>query len=73
MKCSLCEDESEEESECHLLRCPKIVAEIKDPRNITNATYEDIFSDNIDTQVNITKIFNEVLKVRKVLIHNKKN
>ena len=40
MKCSLCEDDdSQEETEVHLLRCVKILAEIKDNFNIASATY----------------------------------
>ena len=73
MKCSLCEDDSQEETEIHLLKCVKILAEIKNTLDITSAKYGDIFSENIEDQVTITKTFNEVLKIRKVLLHNMRN
>ena len=69
MYCSLCKNESEDESEIHLLKCSVIRQEIK--IDITKASYEHIFSDNIDNQVYITKIFNQVFKTRKILLHKK--
>ena len=67
MLCSLCKDDSEEETELHLLKCPKILDETKDDIDITEAKYEDIFSNDLDDQVVITKIFKEVLKAKKLL------
>ena len=62
MLCSLCKDESEEESEPHLLRCSKILSEVKNDIDVINAKYGNIFSDNIEDQVKTTKIFSKVLK-----------
>ena len=69
MYCSLCKDESEEESEIHLLKCSVIRREIN--MDISHAKYENIFSDNIEDQVSITKVYNQVIKTRKNLIHKK--
>ena len=70
MKCSLCESSSEEESETHLLKCTKIHENIdaKDVIVLKNAKYEHIFSNNIDDQVTITKIFAKVFKTRNILL-----
>ena len=65
MYCSLCKN-NEEESEQHLLKCSKIL-EIIDDRSITNAIYKDIFSNNLEDQVRITKIFAKVAKCRQTL------
>ena len=73
MLCSLCKDESEEESEPHLLRCSKILSEVKNDIDVINAKYGNIFSDNIEDQVKITKIFSKVFKAKKVLTHKMKN
>ena len=68
MSCNLCKNESEEESEIHLLKCPKILEEVD--TDIHNAKYEDIFSDDIEKQLTITKIFMKVFKTKKVLLNN---
>ena len=67
MYCSLCQDKSEEESEEHLLNCIKILENLDDPTESENATYSDIFSNNLDDQVKITKIFAKIVKTRKRL------
>ena len=71
MTCSLCDDASQEETEIHLLKCKKITDQIKNNFDIANATYEDIFSESIEAQLHITKMFNEVFKMKKVLLHKK--
>ena len=38
-----------------------------------DAKYEDIYSDDIENQVAIIKIFSQVLKERKVILHRMKN
>ena len=68
MQCSLCEDENEEESEIHLLKFEKIREKIGSKANLADARYENIFSDNIDEQVAITKIFDQVFKTKKILM-----
>ena len=67
MYCSLCQDKSEEESEEHLLNCIKILENLDNPTEVENATYSDIFSNNLDDQVKITKIFAKIVKTRKRL------
>ena len=65
MYCSLCKNK-EEESEQHLLKCSKILEGIDD-HSIKNAVYKDIFSNNLEDQVRITKIFSKVVKCRQTL------
>ena len=68
MQCNLCEKDAEVESETHLLTCSKITENLDPSINLDNAYYEDIFSDNIEDQVAITKIFDLVLKKRNMLM-----
>ena len=65
MSCSLCKDDSQEETEMHLQKCSKIIAKV----NTAHAKYEDIFSEDIEKQIKITKIFGQVMKVRKILLN----
>ena len=69
MHCTLCEDNSEEESEAHLLKCTKILDKLDE--DISNVSYEQIFSQNIDEQIKITKVFSKILKVRNILLKQK--
>ena len=68
MQCSLCEDENEEESEIHLLKCSKIEENISSNINLATANYENIFGDNIEDQMAITKIFDLVFKTKDTLL-----
>ena len=68
MFCRLCKDQTEEESERHLLQCKSIVDHIDANIDISNAKYEDIFSDNNDDQVSITKVFTSIFKTRLKLL-----
>ena len=70
MFCSLCESDEEEESEKHLLKCLKIVEKIGTSIDLANAKYEDIYSDNIEDQIKITKVFDKVMKTKKILLNN---
>ena len=72
MQCTLCEDNSEEESEAHLLKCTKILNKLDgNNEDILNASYEQIFSQNIDEQIKVTKVFSKILKVRNILLKQK--
>ena len=71
MKCSLCDNSTDDESEKHLLKCTKILEKIDNSSELQNARYENIFSQDIDEQVNITKIFDKVLKIRNILLKQK--
>ena len=73
MQCSLCEDENDEESEIHLLKCAKIIEKIGPNVNLANARYENIFSDKIEDQVAITKVFDLVFKTKDVLMKQLKD
>ena len=54
MHCRLCKSANEEESEIHLLRCEKITENIAHDINLSTAKYENIFSENIKEQIEIT-------------------
>ena len=69
MFCSLCEDQTEEESEIHLLRCKSTVTEVGD---IGDSKYEDIFSPNVYRQEKITNIFSKIFKMREKLLNQKR-
>ena len=71
MKCRLCDNPNEDESEIHLLKCIKISENIESSSDLSNATYEQIFSDNLEDQVSITKIFDLVFKTRRRLLGSK--
>ena len=64
MHCSLCQDKTDEESEKHLLKCIKILENASNPSEIKRAIYEDIFSNDLEKQVTITKIFAKIVKIR---------
>ena len=64
MYCRVCQDQTEEESEKHLLKCKILIENIDSDIDISNAKYENIFSDNIEEQVSITKVYNSIFKTR---------
>ena len=66
MYCRICDNRTDEESEKHLLNCSEIIKNID--IDITNAKYESIFSENIEEQISITKIFDSIFKTRFRLI-----
>ena len=68
---TLCEIDSEEESEKHLLNCSKIVEKLGHNIDFKNACYDNIFSANIEDQVKITKVFDKVFKTRNILLSQK--
>ena len=69
MICLLCKDENDEESEIHLLKCVKIIEKIGHKANLADARYENIFSENIEDQLAITKTFDLVFKTKSILIN----
>ena len=71
MKCRLCDNPNEDESEIHLLNCIKIQENIESSIDLPNAKYEQIYSDNLEDQVNITKIFDLVFKTRRRILGSK--
>ena len=66
MKCSLCKNDNEDKSEIHLLKCTEIRKELTQDLHIANVSYSDIFSENIEDQVAITKIFDKILKLKNI-------
>ena len=68
MQCRLCKDQSDEESEKHLLQCVVIIQNIDKNLDLSSARYEDIFSENIEDQISIAKIFATIFKVRDDLL-----
>ena len=69
MKCFLCEND--EDSEKHLLKCPKILENIDNPTEVQNACYENIYSQNLDDQIIVTKIYDKIFKTRNILLKQK--
>ena len=70
MHCLLCNDKNTEESEIHLISCPKIIENVDSNLDVKNAKYENIFSDNIEDQIHITKIFDKILRTKHILMKN---
>ena len=70
MKCHLCQDESEIESEEHYLKCQKILQNIDDKEILLTAKYENIFSNDIEKQISITKVFDKIFKLRCKLLNS---
>ena len=68
MQCRLCE--KYEDSERHYLECEKILNNIEFNSDLTNIKYEDIFSTDIQEQINVTKIFDQIFKLRRKLLIN---
>ena len=64
MQCSICQLDSMDESEQHLHQCSEIIKKIGTEFNLIDANYEDIFSENIEDQVNITKIYKKIMKIK---------
>ena len=69
MTCFLCQND--EDSERHLLKCPKILENIDNPTDLENISYENIYSQNIDEQIIVSKIFDKIFKVRNILLKQK--
>ena len=69
MFCRICDSKEEEESEKHLLKCAKLVKHLDKNIDIANARYENIFSEKIEDQVSITKVYHSIFKIRFKLIN----
>ena len=69
MLCKLCHDKNEEESESHLLKCEIIRENIPSEINLASAKYENIFSENLEEQIQIVKIFDKIFKLRSKLLN----
>ena len=65
MKCRICDDDESIDSEKHYLKCSKVIEHFDaNNEDISNATYDDIFSEEIEKQISITKTFELVFKIR---------
>ena len=69
LNCRLCDDKTEIESEEHYLKCKQILQNLEDTSDIVNARYDNIFNDNIEEQLVITKVFDKVFKLRRKLLN----
>ena len=70
MQCRLCDEKNEEESENHLINCNKIMQHYPGSTvDLLNAKYENIFSQNIEEQIQVTKIYNLIFKTRSRLLN----
>ena len=66
MQCRICN--LDEESERHLIQCTEVLKKMDEDFNFTEVDYLDIFSQNLDNQITITKIFEKIMKVK--LLHS---
>ena len=69
MRCRLCDDDQEIESEEHYLKCTKILQNFDNKEEISAAKYEHIFSQDIEKQISITKTFDKIFKIRTKLLN----
>ena len=71
IQCRLCD--KYEDSERHYLVCEKIINNIDPSIELNSANYDHIFSSDIDEQINITKIYDQIFKLRIKLLASAKN
>ena len=67
IRCRLCQ--KDEDSEKHYLKCEIVLRNIEPSIDLTTASYDNIFSSNIEDQVNITKIYDQIFKIRSKLLN----
>ena len=65
LHCELCKDESEDETQRHLLQCTFVVNHPEVGPEVQQIKYDDIFSD-LASQVKAVKIWKKILNVRKL-------
>ena len=61
--CNLCESE-DPQTEWHLLQCPILIESCSKLKNDYQTEYQDIFDEDIDAQVQVVKLFGEILKIK---------
>ena len=66
-KCPLCKIGDDDQK--HLLECLIIKLQCPDILNNIDCKYEDIYSDNIEKQSNISKLLEIAIKRRTMLVH----
>ena len=71
IQCRLCD--KYEDSERHYLVCEKIINNLDPSIELKTANYEHIFSSDIVDQINITKIYDQIFKLRSKLLASAKN
>ena len=67
MKCRLCGETNEEESQQHQLDCVRLINNCNELYNDSITNYEDIYAD-VNKQARITKLFEKVLSVREKIL-----
>ena len=65
LHCELCEDETEDETQNHLLKCNFLLNHPDLQQEITTIKLNDIFSD-LASQVKAVKVWKKILEVRKM-------
>ena len=70
MQCHLCDDDKDIESEEHYLTCIKILQNIDNKNELLGVKYEHIFSEDLEKQISITKIFDKIFKIRTKLLNS---
>ena len=68
-KCPLCK--IEEDSQKHLLECVLIKLNSPDILHNTDSKYEDIFSNDIEKQDQISKLIETAIRKRRILLNPK--
>ena len=66
-QCDLCNNA--EETQQHLLDCQTIIDNCEDLYNDSSVQYEDIFSQNPEKILKVTKLFAAVTKTRNILLN----
>ena len=69
MKCRLCGETNEEESQQHQLDCVRLLNNCQELYNDSITNYEDIYGDE-NKQARRTKLFEKVLLVREKIFSN---
>ena len=68
LECRLCS--APEESQSHLMECKVILEDTDVKKTIESATYNDTFSKNLETQTKLIKMWQAIMKVRKLKLKN---
>ena len=68
--CPVCKDETTLDTQAHLLICPQLTNDQQLTQNIPK--YEDLFSGEIEKQIQVASIIQENFKKRKMKLKNRK-
>ena len=71
LRCPLCDDKNDQDDQQHVILC-KVLKENHKSNTMSQEkpSYEDIFSENIQKQKEITSLYVELFNIRKALLLN---